>query len=196
MSSNRVFGQQIQLFVVVDGSDNYLANIDSFNWKFDDIVKVNAALGQAGKGTIDKIDDGISGGFDSKMSDAILQTFMINMSKQARATAGYSAPNTGKRGRSPLFTLSCKYEFVDGTTLELAMRNCVLHNGEFGVTGNKEEFTEKWSFTGDYVDIIDITGTGDATGEQGELIAAALASINQSFGSTPKDYGSEAQAYK
>jgi hypothetical protein len=60
-SSNRVFGQQLTIFVNIDGNDHYVANIDSFNWKFDNVVKTNAALGQAGKGTIDVIDDGVSG---------------------------------------------------------------------------------------------------------------------------------------
>ena len=191
VSSNRVMGQQVKIsFDKGDGSvAEYLGLVDNFSYQFDDVVKTNAALGQAGKGTIDVLNDGGTGSFECKQSDAILTTFFINQAVHQRGGANtYSVPTTGQRGRTPYYVVEMTTTFVDDLEMTLKFYG-VLHNYNGSVGGNKEEFSEKWQFTFDYVTFA-VTGAGAAVDAGIDMVSLALANINTMDGGndTPFDY--------
>lgn len=192
-TGNRVMGQQVKIaFDKGDGTEEYLGLVDNFNYQFDDVVKANAALGQAGKGKIEVLNDGGTGSFECKQSDAILTTFFINQAVHQRGGANtYSKPTTGQRGATPYYVVNMLTTFVDDQELELKFYG-VLHNYNGNVGGNKEEFSEKWQFTFDYV-TFRVTGTGAAVDAGIDMISLALQNINNMDGGndTPFDYSEE-----
>lgn len=190
-TQNRVYGQQVRVyFDNGDGTEQYLGLVDNFHFQFDDVVKANAALGQAGKGKIEVLNDGGTGSFEDKQADSTLLTFFINQAAHQRGgVTAFSLPIDGQRGATPYYVVHMVTTFVDDTELELKFYG-PLHNYDGGVSGNKEEFGEKWQITWDYVTFkVDDVGAS-VNAETTGLFSSALDFINNADGGnlTPQEY--------
>lgn len=159
MGKARVFGEQFKL-VFFDGTkDNFVAEVDSFSAKEDDVFKENASLGEGAEDIVHQVlKNGGTLSFDAKKADSKLIGMFITMQSQISAKSS----GKGVLGKSPYFQVKHITKYVDGSEETVKYNGVTLYNYEMSVGGRTEEVSEK--FEGKYkTKSLSVTKTGEAS---------------------------------